>query len=130
MKVIENEPDAWKEKIGKSLRGLGFEKVFYQKQEKLSSHECCVFYTDVDIELYSTDSYVLTATIIIQYYETYDVDMFTRIIDIVSNVEKEFCTSNLSDATTFMFGKSQITELGTSYMVRIPFTLRREVDHG
>lgn len=126
---MDPEPDECKAQLGKSMRELGFEKINYQKQEKMELWECAIYYSDVDIELYTIDSYVNTYTIMITYHETSDVRIIRRIKEIMRYVEKEFVNSHVSPATTFIFGKVQIIELGTSYRAEIPCTIREEINH-
>lgn len=126
---MDPEPDECKAQIGKSMRELGFEKVNYQKQEKLDVWECAIYYSDVDVELYTTESYVNTYTITIDYHERSDTRLIQRIREIMRYVEKEFVDSHVFPATTFIFGKIKISELGTSYRAEIPCTIREEINH-
>lgn len=126
---MDPEPDECKAQIGKSMRELGFEKIYYQKQADMGLWECAIYYTGVDNELYTTESYVNTYTIVIDYHETCDTRLIKRIREIMKYVEKEFVNSHVFPATTFIFGKIQITELGTSYRAEIPCTIREEINH-
>lgn len=123
------EPDECKAQIGKSMRELGFEKINYQKQEKMDVWECAIYYTDINNELYTTESYVNTYTIMIDYHERSDTRLIKRIREIMRHVEKEFVNSHVFPATTFIFGKIKISELGTSYRAEIPCTIREEINH-
>ena len=126
---MDPEPDECKAQIGKSMRELGFEKINYQKQEKMDVWECAIYYSNVHVELYTTESYVNTYTITIAYHERSDVRLVKRVREIMKHVEKEFVNSHVFPATTFIFGQIQIEELGTSYRAEIPCTIREEINH-
>lgn len=126
---MDPEPDEVKAQLGKSMKSLGF-KVNYQKQEKLADKECYICYTDLDDKVYTTHSYVNEWTITMVYIERADVNLRSRINEIMSTVEREFRQSQEFTATTFKFGKIKISELGTSYRAEIPCLLREEIDHG
>lgn len=129
MSDMEPEPDEAKAQIGKSMRDLGFDKVNYQKQEKLDINECCIYYTAMDSELYTTESYVVHYEITIFFHEHTDIRIIKRVKEIMKTIEHDYVNSEEFAATTFMFGKIQIHELGTSYRAEIPCLIREEIDH-
>lgn len=121
------EPDEDKALIGAAMRAIGF-KVSYQKQEKLEVNECCIYYSDVELELYSIDSYVMESFISILWHERVDKRLPIQVKNIVSHVE-HFFIQEKPLGITFKFGKTNIVELGTSYKAILTLSLREEVDH-
>lgn len=125
----ESNVDIYKGTVGKSLRALGF-KVFYEKKDTLAASECCLHYTNVQLELYTTHDYVQINTLAIDWFERVDSNLPVKVGLIVSNVEKDVIQSGIMNSTTYKFGESKITDLGTSYRARLLFSFREIVDHG
>jgi len=130
MKEEDFEPDLWKEQIGISMKSIGFETVHYQKQEKLPVNECCIYYKKIWTEICSTESYNAYADIVIRFFETVDKNLFGRICEIINNIEHDFVNNdNLPYNTTFKISKTEIEDMGTSYIGELMVELYREVDH-
>ena len=126
---IEIEPDEWQLQIASTMRNLGFDKINYIRQEKMDNYECCIFYSGLRSELYSTETYLLYTTITILINVRGGPRCSKLIKSIMGNVEHEFVESGVAEATTFIFGEMDINGQGTSYRAEIPCVLREEINH-
>jgi len=126
---MEENVDEYKSLIGKCLKDLGY-KIFYSKKDSMAPNECAIYYTDVDLELETTEDYIQWNTLVIQWEEKIDTNLRLQVRRMVENVEMTVKLSGVLHVSSFMFGKVKIIDLGTSYRSVMTVSFRELVSHG